>query len=115
MVLNPIARMFMGPPYRSQRGGSGGVVVPIMGIMHACGHASNSSPNWQILEDLRKKGEPVPDDPFDSNCITPGTAFMDRLGKHLRFFIRKKIAEDPLWQQPEVVFSGACNITNPLR
>ncbi len=55
---------------------------------------------------MRAKGEPVPSDPFDSNCITPGTPFMDRLGKHLRFFIRKKKAEDPLWQAPAVVFSG---------
>ncbi|GLC57430.1 hypothetical protein PLESTB_001223500 [Pleodorina starrii] len=57
-------------------------------------------------EEQRRKGEPVPDDPFDSNCITPGTEFMARLGKHLRFFIRRKMAEDPLWQKPTVVFSG---------
>lgn len=31
---------------------------------------------------------------------------MARLGKHLRFFIRRKMAEDPLWQKPNVVFSG---------
>lgn len=56
---------------------------------------------------MRHKGEEVPADPFDSNCITPGTGFMDRLGHHLRFFIRRKKAEDPLWQAPVVVFSGA--------
>ena len=55
-----------------------------------------------------RRGEPVPEDEqFDSNCITPGTAFMGRLGAHLRFFIRKKMAEDPVWQQPKVIFSGA--------
>ncbi len=32
---------------------------------------------------ITNQGEEVPDDPFDSNCITPGTAFMHRLGKHL--------------------------------
>eukprot|EP00198_Chlamydomonas_reinhardtii_P006093 XP_001695429.1 single-stranded RNA 5'-_3' exonuclease [Chlamydomonas reinhardtii] len=57
-------------------------------------------------EEQRRKGEVVPDDAFDSNCITPGTEFMARLGKHLRFFIRRKMAEDPLWQKPNVVFSG---------
>jgi len=31
---------------------------------------------------------------------------MARLGGHLRFFIRKKMAEDPVWQQPRVIFSG---------
>ena len=43
---------------------------------------------------------------FDSNCITPGTPFMQRLGAHLRFFIRRKLATDATWQQPVVVFSG---------
>ncbi|KAG2430247.1 hypothetical protein HXX76_010345 [Chlamydomonas incerta] len=57
-------------------------------------------------EEQRRKGEVVPDDAFDSNCITPGTEFMARLGKHLRFFIRRKMADDPLWQKPNVVFSG---------
>ncbi|GLI61583.1 hypothetical protein VaNZ11_003999 [Volvox africanus] len=57
-------------------------------------------------EEQRRKGEAVPADPFDSNCITPGTEFMARLGKHLRFFIRRKMSEDPLWQKPTVVFSG---------
>ena len=44
---------------------------------------------------------------FDSNCITPGTPFMARLAAHLRYFFRKKISEDPAWQRPLVVFSGA--------
>lgn len=43
---------------------------------------------------------------FDSNCITPGTPFMERLSRHLKFFIRKKIAEDPAWQGPKIIFSG---------
>lgn len=45
-------------------------------------------------------------EPFDSNCITPGTPFMERLAEHLRFFVRHKIADDPLWQVPTIVFSG---------
>lgn len=69
----------------------------------------------QLEAEKRRKGEEVSSDPFDSNCITPGTAFMARLGSHLRFFIRRKIAEDPLWQTPTIVFSGvhacaACGI-----
>ena len=43
---------------------------------------------------------------FDSNCITPGTEFMEIVGSHIRWFIRKKMKEDPLWQGLEVVFSG---------
>ncbi|KAJ9516877.1 hypothetical protein QJQ45_027272, partial [Haematococcus lacustris] len=53
-----------------------------------------------------RKGEALPEHSFDSNCITPGTPFMDRLGKHLRFFIRRKMSEDPLWQAPTIIFSG---------
>ncbi len=50
---------------------------------------------------------PAPGEAFDSNCITPGTAFMGRLNEHLRFFVRRKLAEDPAWQRPRVVLSGA--------
>ena len=32
---------------------------------------------------------------------------MQRLGEHLRFFIRRKISEDSAWQAPVIVFSGA--------
>ena len=51
---------------------------------------------------------------FDSNCITPGTPFMQRLGAHLRFFIRRKLATDAVWQQPEVVFSGVLRLLGEL-
>lgn len=59
-------------------------------------------------QDAQRRGEVLSDleTRFDSNCITPGTPFMDRLGAHLRFFIRKKIASDPAWQKPTIVFSG---------
>lgn len=38
--------------------------------------------------------------------LTPPAAFMARLGAHIRFFIRKKIAEDTAWQKPTIIFSG---------
>jgi hypothetical protein len=31
---------------------------------------------------------------------------MARLGAHIRFFVRRKIAEDPAWQKPTIIFSG---------
>lgn len=43
---------------------------------------------------------------FDSNCITPGTEFMDEVGRCIVWFIRKKVKEDPLWQSLDIVFSG---------
>ena len=55
----------------------------------------------------KQRGETIDEDAmFDSNCITPGTEFMEIVGKHLRWFIRKKIKEDALWKNLEIVFSG---------
>lgn len=62
-------------------------------------------------EKARKKaiddGVPLPsDDPFDSNCITPGTVFMEKLTKQLRYFIHKKVSEDASWQGIDIILSG---------
>lgn len=46
------------------------------------------------------------DDPFDSNCITPGTVFMEKLTKQLRYFIHKKVSEDASWQGIDIILSG---------
>jgi 5'-3' exoribonuclease 1 len=46
------------------------------------------------------------EDAFDSNCITPGTEFMQKLTKQLKYFINKKISEDTDWQGIEIVLSG---------
>ena len=43
---------------------------------------------------------------FDSNCITPGTEFMGRVSAAIKYFIRKKIKEDPLWRNLKIIFSG---------
>lgn len=43
---------------------------------------------------------------FDSNCITPGTEFMAKLTRQLKYFINKKVSEDVDWQGVEVVLSG---------
>uniref|UniRef100_A0A182QR21 5'-3' exoribonuclease 1 n=1 Tax=Anopheles farauti TaxID=69004 RepID=A0A182QR21_9DIPT len=59
------------------------------------------------LEKAIAKGEAVPsDDRFDSNCITPGTAFMVRLQNALEHFIQVKIATDRLWMACKVILSG---------
>ncbi|KAF7562102.1 hypothetical protein G7046_g2054 [Stylonectria norvegica] len=46
------------------------------------------------------------EEPFDSNCITPGTAFMAKLSQQLRYFVNKKVSEDTDWQGCEIVLSG---------
>ena len=45
-------------------------------------------------------------DLFDSNCITPGTEFLAKVSNVIRYFIRKKLKEDPLWHGLTVIFSG---------
>ena len=61
---------------------------------------SNSNSNNSEPEQLDDKGV------FDSNCITPGTEFMQKVSDCIKFFIRKKIKEDPLWKNLKVIYSG---------
>ncbi|KAL8679306.1 MAG: hypothetical protein Q9186_004399 [Xanthomendoza sp. 1 TL-2023] len=54
-----------------------------------------------------REGVQLPaEDAFDSNCITPGTEFMAKLTRQLKYFINKKITEDADWQGVEIVLSG---------
>ena len=55
----------------------------------------------------RERGEEIPAEPFDSNCITPGTKFMARLTEFLNYYIRSKIKDDANWQRPRIILSGA--------
>jgi 5'-3' exoribonuclease 1 len=50
----------------------------------------------------------LPDrDAFDSNCITPGTDFMLKLGLAMRKWVQYKQQTDPLWKNGcDVVVSG---------
>jgi 5'-3' exoribonuclease 1 len=60
----------------------------------------------EALEKARSEGIQVPENPFDSNCITPGTPFMTRLSEHIKYFVRHKISTDPAWRRCQIVFSG---------
>ena len=44
---------------------------------------------------------------FDSNCITPGTEFMEHLSECLRFYIADKLSNDPGWKNVSVILSDA--------
>lgn len=65
---------------------------------------------FEAEEGVRKallRGEELPEEPaFDSNCITPGTEFMDLLTSQLKYFINKKLHEDPTWRDCTIVLSG---------
>lgn len=61
----------------------------------------------RVRDELEKKGIPVPprksvDDYFDSNCITPGTPFMQRLAECLRYYVHDRLNNDPGWRNIEV-------------
>lgn len=44
---------------------------------------------------------------WDSNVITPSTAFMERIGLAVEWFVMKKLNEDEAWRHLSVVFSDA--------
>ncbi|KAK5728245.1 exonuclease II Exo2 [Elasticomyces elasticus] len=63
--------------------------------------------NENAREKAIAEGKEMPkEEPFDSNCITPGTEFMARLTQQLKYFVAKKISEDMDWQGVEIVLSG---------
>ena len=44
---------------------------------------------------------------FDSNCITPGTEFLDQCSIAVRTYIKSRLNNDPLWKDLDVIFSDA--------
>jgi 5'-3' exoribonuclease 2 len=66
----------------------------------------------KIRDKLESDGIPLPprkkdEEKFDSNCITPGTPFMDRLAIALRYYVHQKISSDPSWANIQVILSDA--------
>ena len=68
----------------------------------------------ELRRELIEKGDECPDEEdnftssnFDSNCITPGTPFMDLVAKSLRYYINDRINSEPAWQQINVILSDA--------
>ncbi|XP_053317101.1 5'-3' exoribonuclease 2 [Spea bombifrons] len=65
----------------------------------------------KIREEVLSKGGYLPSEEvkerFDSNCITPGTEFMDNLAKCLRYYIADRLNNDPGWKNLTVILSDA--------
>ena len=65
----------------------------------------------ELMKELLAAGQDVPadEDAFDSNCITPGTEFMYKLGVAFRAWLGHKCATDAFYGGPDappVIFSG---------
>lgn len=61
----------------------------------------------ELIEKAKKNGEKLPEESrFDSNCITPGTAFMVRLQEIFKHFVKMKLSTDPLWKHCRIILSG---------
>lgn len=43
---------------------------------------------------------------FDTNCITPGTEFMERVDGLIKKYIENRILHEPSWQGLEIYYSG---------
>ncbi|XP_052901922.1 5'-3' exoribonuclease 2 homolog [Anopheles moucheti] len=66
----------------------------------------------RIREELAAKGAILPPEKekgshFDSNCITPGTPFMDRLSKCLQYYVHDRMNNNPGWKNLKVILSDA--------
>ncbi|XP_045537994.1 5'-3' exoribonuclease 2 homolog [Papilio machaon] len=66
----------------------------------------------RVRSELLAKGAYLPPEKpkeahFDSNCITPGTPFMDRLSKCLHYYIHDRLNNDPGWKSIKVILSDA--------
>lgn len=57
---------------------------------------------FKTILDNKKNGSK---NEFDSNCISPGTQFMDYLSKYIDWYIKKRITEDDVWKNLEIIFS----------
>ncbi|XP_069788479.1 5'-3' exoribonuclease 2 isoform X1 [Narcine bancroftii] len=65
----------------------------------------------KMREEVLSKGGYLPPEVakerFDSNCITPGTEFMDNLAQCLRYYIADRLNSDPGWKNLTVILSDA--------
>jgi 5'-3' exoribonuclease 2 len=64
----------------------------------------------RVREDMIQRGERPPPRrkaPWDSNAITPGTAFMHKLAEHLRFYVHERLTNNRAWRSVKVILSDA--------
>lgn len=75
-------------------------------ILCVDGPAPISKQNQQRQRRFRSAFEAPEEQLFDSNCITPGTKFMDFLTKYIDWYIKLKLETSTKWKDLEVIFSN---------
>ena len=64
-----------------------------------------------VCKEFERRGlEPPPRrsrEPFDYNCITPGTEFMELVSDGLRWYVAQRQSSDPAWRDLQVVVSDS--------
>ncbi|UZJ55410.1 hypothetical protein CBS101457_004730 [Exobasidium rhododendri] len=67
----------------------------------------------KAIQEWKASGIPISDETtqkkkaWDSNAITPGTPFMDLLASSLRYWVARKLNQDPAWKGLQVIISDA--------
>ncbi|VDM33595.1 unnamed protein product [Hydatigera taeniaeformis] len=66
----------------------------------------------RLRSELMAKGAKLPppkgnDEHFDSNCITPGTPFMERLALALQYYVYERLNSHPAWREIQVILSDS--------
>ncbi|KYM94136.1 PREDICTED: 5'-3' exoribonuclease 1 [Cyphomyrmex costatus] len=84
-------------------------VAPRAKINQQRGRRFRAAKDAEVQEAKAKaKGIPIPKEKrFDSNCITPGTLFMAKLGEQLKCFVEHKVSTDDTWKKCKILFSGS--------
>lgn len=84
-------------------------VAPRAKMNQQRGRRFRSAKDAEIQEaKARAQGMEIPKEQrFDSNAITPGTEFMEKVNKHLRYLVAYKISTDKLWQKCKIILSGS--------
>eukprot|EP00903_Cladosiphon_okamuranus_P012637 g11822.t2 len=61
----------------------------------------------QAMKEMGMKVPPKAKPAWDSNIITPGTEFMHKLSRYLRFYVQDRVNRDKAWQNIKVILSDA--------